>query len=170
MDDARLPKAVLYGEVCQGKRDWGAPCKRYKDQLKRQLLQVDIDPQNWETLDADRSSQRTILKKAAGELEERRMITTQENRKHRKGLAVQLSNSSDPIFPCPICSKACKSKIGLYSHLRACCPRQNPSHWSSDINNLPWLILRLTAYTQNVYLSHNFWNLTLRHQNHTPNL
>ncbi len=27
-----------------------------------------------------------------------------------------------------------------------------------------------TAYTQNLYLSHNFWNLTLKHQNHTPNL
>ncbi len=27
-----------------------------------------------------------------------------------------------------------------------------------------------TAYTHNLYLSHNFWNLTLKHQNHTPNL
>ena len=28
----------------------------------------------------------------------------------------------------------------------------------------------LTAYTQIPYLSHNFWNLTLKHQNHTSNL
>ncbi len=27
-----------------------------------------------------------------------------------------------------------------------------------------------TAYTQNLYLSHNFYSLTLKHQNHTPNL
>ncbi len=28
----------------------------------------------------------------------------------------------------------------------------------------------LTAYIQNLYLSHNFWNLTLKHQKHTLNL
>ncbi len=27
-----------------------------------------------------------------------------------------------------------------------------------------------TAYTQNYYLSHNFWKLTLKQQKHTPNL
>jgi len=27
-----------------------------------------------------------------------------------------------------------------------------------------------TAYTQNPYLSHKSWNLTLKHQNHTQNL
>ncbi len=27
-----------------------------------------------------------------------------------------------------------------------------------------------SAYTHNLYFSHNFWNLILKHQNHTPNL
>ncbi len=28
----------------------------------------------------------------------------------------------------------------------------------------------VTPYTQNLYLSHNFWNMTLQHQNHISNL
>ena len=37
-----MPKAVFYGELSQGKRDRGAPRKRFKDQLKRQLTQADV--------------------------------------------------------------------------------------------------------------------------------
>ena len=35
MDKTRIPKAVFYGELSEGKRDRGAPRKRFKDQLKR---------------------------------------------------------------------------------------------------------------------------------------
>ena len=42
MEDTRLPKAVFYGELCQGKRDRGAPRKRFKDQLRRQLRAAEI--------------------------------------------------------------------------------------------------------------------------------
>ena len=34
MDNSRMPKAVFYGELRQGKGDRGAPRKRFKDQLK----------------------------------------------------------------------------------------------------------------------------------------
>jgi transcription termination factor 2 len=37
MEDTRLPKAVLFGELNLGSRSVGAPKKRYKDQLKKQL-------------------------------------------------------------------------------------------------------------------------------------
>ena len=35
MEDSRMPKAVFFGELKTGKRNRGAPKKRYKDQLKR---------------------------------------------------------------------------------------------------------------------------------------
>ena len=35
MEDVRMPKAVFFSELQEGKRDRGAPRKRYKDELKR---------------------------------------------------------------------------------------------------------------------------------------
>ena len=45
MEDVRMPKEVFLGELQEGKRDSGAPRKRYKDQLKRQLAQAGISHQ-----------------------------------------------------------------------------------------------------------------------------
>ena len=42
MEDVRVPKAVFFGQLQEGKRVRGAPRKRYKDQLKRQLAQAGI--------------------------------------------------------------------------------------------------------------------------------
>ncbi|WP_419616847.1 hypothetical protein, partial [Thiolapillus sp.] len=35
MEEVRMPKAVFFSELQEGKRDRSAPRKRYKDQLKR---------------------------------------------------------------------------------------------------------------------------------------
>ena len=48
MEDARMPKAVFFSELQEGKHDRGAPIKRYKDQLKRQLAQVVISHHSWQ--------------------------------------------------------------------------------------------------------------------------
>ena len=45
MEDVRMPKAVFFSELREEKRDRGAPRKRYKDQLKRQLAQEGIRQQ-----------------------------------------------------------------------------------------------------------------------------
>ena len=37
LEDVRIPKAVFFSELQEGKRHRGAPRKRYKDQLKRHL-------------------------------------------------------------------------------------------------------------------------------------
>ena len=46
-EDIRMPKAVFSSELQEGKRDRGAPRKRYKDQLSRQLAQARISHQTW---------------------------------------------------------------------------------------------------------------------------
>ena len=50
------PKAVFFSELQEGKRDRGAPRKRYKDQLKRQLAQAGISHQSWQQEASDRDS------------------------------------------------------------------------------------------------------------------
>ena len=43
MNDTRMPKAEFFSELGKGLRDRGAPRGRYKDQLKRQLVQAGVD-------------------------------------------------------------------------------------------------------------------------------
>ena len=47
MEDSRMPKAVLFGELKAKKRNRGAPKERYKDQLKKQLFLAGIPPNSW---------------------------------------------------------------------------------------------------------------------------
>ena len=54
MGDTSIPKAVLYGELRQGRGDRGAPRRRYKDQLKRQITLANIHHKGWEPPAADR--------------------------------------------------------------------------------------------------------------------
>ena len=44
MEDVGMPKAVVFSELQERKLDRGAPRKRYKDQLKRQLAQAGNQP------------------------------------------------------------------------------------------------------------------------------
>ena len=55
MEDHRLPKITMYGELSTGHRDRGAPKKRYKDCLKKSLSACHIDHRQWSTLAADRT-------------------------------------------------------------------------------------------------------------------
>ena len=125
MDDSRMPKAVFYSELCQGKRDRGAPRKRYKDQLKRQLNQADINSSEWEQLAENRSEWRATIKSSSGNFEKDRRAAAAEKRQRRKASASQ--PPSDTTHVCPQCATVCKSRIGLFSHLRACRRTNLPS-------------------------------------------
>ena len=67
MEGVRMPKAVFFSELQEGKRDHGAPRKRYKDQLKRQLAQAGISRQSWQQEASDRDSWRSSVRKASCE-------------------------------------------------------------------------------------------------------
>ena len=64
-----MPKAVFYGQLCSGKCNRGAPRKRLKDQLKRQLALAGIDHKIWEQDAADRDGWRSDIKKASHRFE-----------------------------------------------------------------------------------------------------
>ncbi len=50
MSDDRLPKQLLYGELCYGKRSVGGQKKRFKDTLKKTLTSFNINVANWESM------------------------------------------------------------------------------------------------------------------------
>jgi len=121
MPDTRMPKTVFYGELVQGKRNTGAPQKRFKDQLKKQLSQADINPKTWEQSASDRGSWRASTLSGTQHFEETRRQNIQEKRRRRKDPGPQHNNAGQ-IYTCPQYHRPCRSRIGLISHQRACRP------------------------------------------------
>ncbi|GAB1611165.1 uncharacterized protein LOC115228424, partial [Argonauta hians] len=56
MEDGRIPKEVLYGEIAAGPRPVGRPTLRYKDVCKRDLMGCEIDPEDLEEAVSDRAA------------------------------------------------------------------------------------------------------------------
>ena len=63
MNDDRLPKEVLYGELWQAKRNVGRRHLRYMDCTKRHLNAADINKRHWGEMAQYRSAWRTTVKK-----------------------------------------------------------------------------------------------------------
>ena len=53
MDDGRIPKDLLYGELAKGKRLVGRPKLRSKDVCKRDMKSTGLNVETWETLGND---------------------------------------------------------------------------------------------------------------------
>ena len=48
MDHQRLPRQLLYSQLCEGKRSRGRPRLRFKDTVKRNFKKLDIDRSSWQ--------------------------------------------------------------------------------------------------------------------------
>ncbi|KAK2563730.1 hypothetical protein P5673_012716 [Acropora cervicornis] len=123
LEDHRLPKIVVFGELSSGHRDRGAPKKRYKDNLKKSLIACNIDHRQWSNLAADRVAWRHIIHQAAAQFELDRKNSLKDKRQRRKACAAS-TTTPNISFPCSHCSRPCLSRIGLVSHERACSRRQ----------------------------------------------
>ena len=62
MDDGRIPKDLLYGELAAGKRTTGRPQLRFRDACKRDMKALQMDSDHWEALAADRPRWGSSLK------------------------------------------------------------------------------------------------------------
>lgn len=116
MDDERIPKQLLFGELAQGYRNRGRPCKRFKDTLKDSLKWCGLKPAEMVHAAQDRQKWRALTKKASASLEEERRLQAQAARERRHRAASTPATTAD--FQCPICSRLCKSRLGLQSHSR----------------------------------------------------
>jgi len=61
MNDSRLPKILLYGELANAPHKHGRPHLRFKDVIKRDLQAFSINLDNWEALANDRTKWRTAI-------------------------------------------------------------------------------------------------------------
>ena len=62
MEDGRIRKDIIYGELALGRRTTGRPLIRYLDVCVRDMKAVDIDTTSWDVLEADRTKWRSSLK------------------------------------------------------------------------------------------------------------
>ena len=119
MEDGRIPKDMLYGELATGSRPAGRPTLRYKDVCKRDLRAGDIAPTDLEALAADRNVWRLTTKSAAVKIEQK-LKEQHEMKRQRRRVSAASDTLDDKAFECPTCKKTCRSRIGLYSHSRRC--------------------------------------------------
>ena len=83
MDDGRIPKYILYGELTLG-RTTGHPHLRYKDVCVRDMKDVDIDTMSWEGLAADRTKWWSALKQHLKTGKDKRMTDAADKRTRTK--------------------------------------------------------------------------------------
>ena len=84
MEDTRIPKRLLYGELDDGSRKRGRPKLRYKDTLKASLKDCHINPDTWEQTASNRAAWRHQVRKGASKYEADRIAKKKEQRRKRK--------------------------------------------------------------------------------------
>ena len=78
MEDGRIPKDILYGELASGQRGIGCLQLRYKDACKRDMRALDININSWEELAADHTSWRSMLHKQLQSSEKKLTVAAAE--------------------------------------------------------------------------------------------
>jgi hypothetical protein len=73
MEENRLPKILLYGELRGGRRSVGGQKLRYKDVIKRQLKKIECDVNSWEREAKDRDVWKGIVTQSVTRIDETRM-------------------------------------------------------------------------------------------------
>ena len=63
MDDGRIPKEVLFGQLKTGARKAGRPALRFMEANKSDLKTGEIDPSNWDDAASQRARWRRTVKK-----------------------------------------------------------------------------------------------------------
>ena len=115
MDDGRIPKDIVFGELQIGKRSRGRPLLRYKDVCKRDMTDTDINIATWEEVAADRGVWRAKIRNGIGVKE--KMIADRSHTKRVRSHLVH-DGGNDPAFTCMHCGRHCVARIGLISHIR----------------------------------------------------
>ena len=83
MDDGRLPKGILYGQLATGTRSVGRPLLRFTDACKRDVCRGEVDVDSLEAVADDRSAWRLLLKGVGIAVETRRRLENEARRKMR---------------------------------------------------------------------------------------
>ena len=99
MEDHRIPKQLLFGELEQGHRRQGRPCKRFKDTVKAGLQWCGIPPTELVATALDRQRWRILTQSASSALEEERRHQAQSARERRHLAAIYPSDKCELPVP-----------------------------------------------------------------------
>ena len=114
MDDSRLLKRLLYGELAQSTRPRGAPKRQYKDQLKRSLTLANINLlSKWPETESPGEQQHIL---APINFEEKKIQWEETKRWTRKELPDR--PRLPPTLPCGHCPRHFYHRLGLISHVK----------------------------------------------------
>ena len=123
MEDNRLKKQLMFGELAYGKRMQGRPLKRFKDCVKASISHAEIITKELEARTHDRTEWRALTRHAMDTFEERRRPPIEEEQERRKAPADAPGNPGLPAIPVSSNARTvpptCKSGIALHSHLCA---------------------------------------------------
>ena len=120
MEDGRIPKDLLYGQLASGCRPVGRPALRYNDVRKRDLILTDINPDSWEKLARDRDGWRHAVRDGVRSGEEKRNLQLEDKRTKRKEKQQTADSNQPSNFACNNCGRVYHARIGLLSHIRRC--------------------------------------------------
>ena len=84
MENTRIPKSLLYGQLASGSRDRGRPHLRFRDACKRDATDCCIDCNNWEWLASDRTAWRSAVTKGVAASDKNRASRAKDKKKKRK--------------------------------------------------------------------------------------
>ena len=118
MDDDRIPKQLFYGELKSGKRPQHKPRKRFKDSIKNNLKQLQLDVNNWEEIAKDRCKWRSYTREACKALEAKNIAHNKLKRDLRKGVHTNL-DVNITRWECETCGRILLSKAGFVNHRKS---------------------------------------------------
>ena len=120
MDDGRIPKDIMYGELASGRRPTGRPALRFRDVCKRDMKLININSNTWESLADNRSGWRYAVREGVKTGEEKRKKWFEERRARRKERQQNQAQYPQSNYVCVNCGRDCHARIGLLSHTRRC--------------------------------------------------
>jgi hypothetical protein len=94
MDNSRIPKQVLFGELSVGGKHRGRPMLRYKDVCKTSMKDLCINTENWENLAEVRTQWKTIIHQGTRTYEDNLRCKLEIKRITRKDKAQASTNLS----------------------------------------------------------------------------
>ena len=116
MQDGRIPKDVMFGQLKEGKRRRGRPKLRHKDVIKRDLNKIKIDHTKWENEAADRKVWKSHCKEGIKTAECDRLSYLRLRREKRKA---KESEKEKPLtsYNCPQCDQNFSVQRHLTTHI-----------------------------------------------------
>ena len=120
MQDGRLPKDILFGELVTGSKSTGRSKLRYKDVCKWDLKADGIALLGIEAVAADHNAWKLAGKSAVTRSEQERGKQWKEKKAHRREKAESAPAVAVTDSSCNTGNRICRSMIGLYSHSRSC--------------------------------------------------